>query len=160
GEVDGRLPTDQGFDEWFGIKNSSDEAGYLSYKLYRELGYPAPQSYESVKGQPAKPVGVFDRAAKDRMDEKIAQRTADFIKRKAQARTPFFIYTAFLQVHPPMGVHPDFAGKSGGAIYSDALTEMDYRVGQILDALTQAGIADNTIVVFSSDNATSPLAGV
>ena len=160
GEVDGRLPTDQGFDEWFGIKNSSDEAGYLSYKLYRELGYPAPQSYESVKGQPAKPVGVFDRAAKDGMDEKIAQRTVDFIKRKAQARTPFFVYTAFLQVHPPMGVHPDFAGKSGGAIYADALTEMDYRVGQILDALTQAGVADNTIVVFSSDNATSPLAGV
>jgi arylsulfatase A-like enzyme len=158
GEVDGRLPTDQGFDEWFGIKNTSDEAGYSSYKLFRELGYPTPQYYESVKGQPAKPVGVFDKAAKDGMDEKIAQHTVDFIKKKAQAKTPFFIYTAFLQMHPPMGVHPDFAGKSGGGLYADILTEMDYRVGQILDALTQAGVADNTIVVFSSDNATSPLA--
>jgi arylsulfatase A-like enzyme len=160
GEVEGRLPTDRGFDEWFGIKNSSDEAGYSSYKLFRELGYPTPQYYESVKGQPAKPVGVFDRAAKDGMDEKIAQHTVDFIKKTAQAKTPFFIYTAFLQIHPPMGVNADFAGKSGGGLYADILTEMDYRVGQILDALTQAGVADNTIVVFSSDNASTPLAGV
>jgi arylsulfatase A-like enzyme len=43
GEVAGRLPIDQGFDEWFGIKNSSDEAGYSSYPLFRELGYPVPQ---------------------------------------------------------------------------------------------------------------------
>jgi arylsulfatase A-like enzyme len=50
GEEPGRLPTDQGFDEWFGIKNTSDEAGYASYKLFRELGYPEPQIWEGVKG--------------------------------------------------------------------------------------------------------------
>ena len=49
GEVPGRLPTDQGFDEWFGIENSSDEAGFSSYKLYREVGYPEPQWWEGVK---------------------------------------------------------------------------------------------------------------
>jgi arylsulfatase len=159
GEDEGRLPTDQGFDEWFGLKNSSDEAGYATYKLFREMGYPEPQIWEAVKGRPAKSVGVFDRPAKDRMDEQIAQRTGAFVKKQAAARKPFFIYVSFLQVHPPMGVHPDFAGKSGGGIYADALTEMDYRTGQILDALKEAGVAENTIVVFSSDNATSPLAG-
>jgi hypothetical protein len=55
---------------------------------------------------------------------------------------------AFL--HPPMGVHPDFAGKSGGGLYADCLAEMDHRVGQILDAIEAACIADNTIVEFSS----------
>ncbi|MCP4168396.1 MAG: sulfatase-like hydrolase/transferase [Chloroflexi bacterium] len=42
GDVEGRLPTDQGFDEWYGIKNTSDEAGYTSYPMFHETGYPAP----------------------------------------------------------------------------------------------------------------------
>jgi arylsulfatase A-like enzyme len=158
GDTSGRLPTDQGFDEWFGIRNTSDEAGYSSYRLFRELGYPEPQVWEGVKGQPSKPVGVFDKAAKNLMDEKVAQRAVAFIRKQAAAKKPFFLYVGFLQIHPPVGVHPDFAGKSGGGLYADILTEMDYRTGQILDALGAAGIEDNTIVVFSSDNATSPLA--
>ena len=82
-----------------------------------------------------------------------------FIEKQAKAKAPFFMYVAFFQIHPPMGVHPDFAGKSGGGLYADSLAEMDHRVGQILDAIEAAGIAGNTIVVFSSDNATSPLKG-
>lgn len=160
GEDEGRLPTDQGFDEWFGIKNSSDEAGYSSYKLFREMGYPEPQMWEGVKGQPSKSAGVFDRPAKDRMDAQIAQRTAAYIKKQAAAQKPFFVYVGFIHLHPPMGVNPEFLGKSGGGLYADMLTEMDYRTGQILDALKEAGVADNTIVVLSSDNATAPLAGI
>ncbi|MER5933489.1 arylsulfatase [Streptomyces sp. NPDC002054] len=159
GEVPGRLPTDQGFDEWFGLKNSSDEAGYSSYELYRELGYPEPQWWEGVKGEPVAPVGVLDRQSKDRGDEEIAERVVAFIERQAEAEKPFFAYVAFLQIHPPIGTHPDFVGKSGGGLYADCLAEMDHRTGQILDAIDAAGIADNTIFVFSSDNATSPLKG-
>jgi arylsulfatase A-like enzyme len=159
GEVPRRLPTDQGFDEWFGIKNSSDEAGYSSYKHFRELGYPEPQWWEGVKGERPKPVGVFDKPAKDLGDEKITNRAVAFLEKQAKAKKPFFMYVAFLQIHPPMGVHPDFAGRSGGGLYADCLAEMDHRVGQILDAIEAAGIADDTIVVFSSDNATSPLKG-
>lgn len=160
GEDEGRLPNDQGFDEWFGIKNTSDEAGYTSYKLYRELGYPEPQMHEGVKGQPSKSAGTFDKRAKDVMCEKIADRTTAFIEEQAAAKKPFFAYVAFTHMHPPMGVHPEFAGKSGGGMYADMLAEMDHRTGQILDALEAAGVADDTIVVFSSDNATTPLAGV
>lgn len=160
GEVAGRLPIDQGFDEWFGIKNSSDEAGYSSYKLYREMGYPTPQQWEGVKGQPLKSVGDFDKTAKSLIDEKIAQHTVAFIDKQAKAKKPFFIYAAFTQMHPPMNVHPDFSGKSGGGLYADILTELDYRTGQILDALKAAGVENNTIVVFSSDNATAPLAAM
>jgi arylsulfatase A-like enzyme len=160
GENEGRLPIDQGFDEWFGIKNSSDEAGYSSYKLFREMGYPEPQMWEGVKGQPPKSAGVFDKPAKNVMDERIVQRTTAYIEKQAAAKKPFFIFVGFILIHPPMGVNPEFLGKSGGGLYADMLTEMDYRTGQILDALQSAGVADNTIVVFSSDNATAPLAGV
>src|SRR5262249_8524948 len=66
----GRLPTDQGFDEWFGIKNSSDEAGYSSYKLFRELGYPEPQWWEGVKGQP---VTTFQAPSIDRLYGHLAE---------------------------------------------------------------------------------------
>jgi arylsulfatase A-like enzyme len=159
GEVAGRLPIDQGFDEWFGIKNSSDEAGYSSYPLFRELGYPVPQWWQGVRGQAVESAGVFDMQAKIHGDERIAERAVGFIDRQASAGRPFFAYVAFFHLHPPMGVHPDFAGESGGGLYADMLTEMDYRTGQILDAVKSAGVEDNTIMVFSSDNATSPLAG-
>lgn len=159
GEGPGRLPTEQGFDEWFGIKKSSDEAGYLTYPLFRELGYPEPQLWEGVKGRPAEPVGVFDTNAKDHADEQITARSVAFISKQAAAQEPFFLYVSFLQIHPPIGVHPDFAGKSGAGVYADCLTELDHRTGEILDAIDAAGIGENTIVVFSSDNAASHLAG-
>ena len=59
-----------------------------------------------------------------------------YIEKQAKANKPFFLYVALLHLHPPMGVHPDFAGTSGGGMYADMLTEMDYRTGQILDALS------------------------
>jgi arylsulfatase len=153
GEADGRLPIDQGFDEWFGIKNTSDESGYSSYPLFAESGFPAPKIWEGVKGSKARPVDDFNLRARPLMDEQITGRTVEFIKRNAAAKKPFFVYVGLTQMHPPLIHHPDFTGKSGGGTYSDTLAELDYRTGQILDAIDTAGIADNTIVVWSSDNA-------
>ena len=66
------------------------------------------------------------------------------------------VTTALSQFHPPVKVHPDFDQKSPerGGGYSDMIAEMDFRTGQILDAIKQAGVEDNTIVIFSSDNGT------
>ena len=152
GEVEGRLPTDQGFDEWFGIKNTSDEAGYSAYPLFAESGFPMPKIWDGVKGSPVKPVADFNLETRALLDEKLTARTVDFIKRNAAAGKPFFTYLCFTQLHPPMGPHPDFKGRSRGGVYSDTLAELDYRTGQVLDAIDQAGVSDNTIVVWSSDN--------
>jgi arylsulfatase len=156
GNTPGRTPSDQGFDEWWGILNSSDEAAYANYPLFKVLGLPAPQLWEGRKGAPSKPVGAFTLEGKRFMDEEIAKRTAEFVKRQAKAQKPFFVYVGFTHVHPPLTVHPDFEHKSPlrGGIYADTIGEMDVRVGQILDAIQEAGIEDNTIIVFSSDNAT------
>ena len=64
-------------------------------------------------------------------------------------------------MHPPIVCNPEFVGKSPlrGGMYADCIAEMDYRVGQVLDGIKEAGVEDNTIVVFSSDNATGGLAG-
>jgi arylsulfatase len=160
GDVEGRLPTDQGFDEWFGIKNTTDEAGYTSYPMFHETGYPAPQIWEGVKGSPSQPVDEYNLETRATIDEKITERTVDFIRRNASKEQPFFTYVSFTHIHPPYHHHPDFKGKSGGGKYSDMLAEIDYRSGQILDALDEAGIAEDTIVVWSSDNATGVAAGL
>jgi arylsulfatase A-like enzyme len=152
GDVEGRLPTDQGFDEWFGIKNTSDESGYSSYVLFAQSGYPLPKIWEGVTGSQVTPVAAFNLETRPLLDEQIAARAAAFIKRNAEAGKPFFAYVCFTQMHPPLIHHPEFTGKSGGGVYSDTLAELDHRTGQVLDAIDQAGISENTIVVWSSDN--------
>jgi arylsulfatase A-like enzyme len=156
GNTQGRLPNDQGFDEWWGIKDSWDEAGYTAYPLFKESGVPAPMIWEGKKGETSKPVMPLDLNVRPIVDEKyIIPKTVDYIKRNAAAKRPFFVYVGYSEVHPPFIANPNFAGKSTqrGGLFADLIGEMDFRVGQILDAIKEAGIDDNTIVILSSDNA-------
>lgn len=152
GDIPGRVPTDQGFDEWYGIQNTSDEAGYSAYPLFAESGSPVPKIWQGKAGSPLEEVEDFNLRTRPLVDEQIAERTSEYIARNAASGTPFFTYVCFTQMHPPLIPHPDFVGGSGGGIYSDTLAELDHRTGQVLDAIDKAGIADNTIVVWSSDN--------
>ena len=122
----------------------------------RRAGLPAPMLYEGKKGEPSKPVMPLDLNVRPIVDEKyIIPKTVDYIKRNAAAKKPFFVYVGYSEAHAPYIPNPNFAGKSSqrGGVYADIIGEMDYRVGQILDAIKEAGIDDNTIVVLSSDNA-------
>src|SRR5262249_51491407 len=86
----------------------------------------------------------------------------DFIKRNANANKPFYAYVSFSLFHFPTLPNPEFVGKTGNGDWADCLAEMDYRAGQILDAIKEAGIEENTIVIFASDNgpeATHPWEG-
>ena len=156
GEHSGRLPNDQGFDEWWGVRNSLDEAGYTAWPLFKESGIPAPMIWEGKKGEPSKPVMPLDLRVRPVLDgQYIIPKTVDYIKRNAAAKKPFFVYVGYSELHPPVIANPDFAGKSAqrGGLFADVIAEMDYRVGQILDAIKEAGVDDNTIVILSSDNA-------
>ena len=166
GDVPGRLPIDQGFDEWWGIKNTTDEAAYTSYALYRAVAdavdIETPKIWEGRKGEDARPVRDFDMSVRPLMDEMITQRTTDYIAHQSTQEKPFFAYVALTHVHPPEQAHPDFDQTSPerSGMYSDIIAEMDHRVGQILDALDEAGLTDDTIVVFSSDNGTGGIGAV
>jgi arylsulfatase A-like enzyme len=156
GNTQGRLPNDQGFDEWWGVKDSWDEAGYTAWPLFKESGLPAPMIWEGKKGEPSKPVMPLDLNLRPIVDERyIIPKTIDYIKRNAAAKKPFFVYVGYSEVHPPIIANPNFAGKSAarGGLFADVIGEMDYRVGQILDAIKEAGAENNTIVILSSDNA-------
>jgi arylsulfatase len=90
--------------------------------------------------------------ARRQIDTEITRRVIDFMKRNAQANRPFFAYVPFTLVHYPTLPHPDFAGGTGYGDFADSLTEMDFHAGQILDAVKQLGIEENTLVIFASDN--------
>lgn len=118
--------------------------------------------YEARKGEPARQIAVLDMDRRRTIEAEITSRTVDFIKRNASVGKPFYAYVPFSLVHMPTLPHPEFAGKTGNGDWADCLAEMDYRTGQILDAVKQAGVEDNTLVVFTSDNgpeATHPWEG-
>lgn len=175
GNIQGRLPNDQGFDEWWGIPDSWDEAGYTQYPMFNllvkdvlaerkvpELLTLPPHILEGRKGEPSKVVMPLDMKVRPIVDgDYLIPKTVDFIKRQAAAKKPFFVYLGYSEMHPPIVCNPEFVGKSPlrGGMYSDCIAEMDHRVGQVLDAIKTAGVEDNTIVVLSSDNAGDGLSG-
>ena len=160
GDTEGRLPTDQGFDEWWGYRNSVDEAGYTQYAAYRAMakarGLETPKIWEGRKGQKSTVVRELDMKVRPLLDEMIVEKATDYIKRTAKGNKPFFTYIALSRVHPPEKAHPDFdqTDPSRLGLYADLIAEMDYRIGQIVDSVKEAGIADNTMIVLSSDNST------
>ena len=79
-----------------------------------------------------------------------AERAVKFIE-KNKAR-PFFLYLAHSMPHVPLGVSDKFRGKTKRGLYGDVIAEIDWSVGQVLDALKRSGLDDNTWVIFTSDN--------
>lgn len=152
GDVEGRLPTDQGFDEWFGIKNTSDEAGYSSTPQFDPDVVELPHIWQGAKGSRSEVVDDLNLDTRKTIDRDIVERAEDFIAATAVSGAPFFLYLPFTQIHPPLGHHPDFDNATGTGIYGDILTELDYNVGRVLDALAAAGLEENTIVMLTGDN--------
>lgn len=152
GDTKGRFPTDQGFDEWYGIPNTSDEAEYSTQFQYDSKVGTKPAIMESVKGQEPKEVKAYDIQARREIDAELVRRTIDFMTRSKNANKPFFALVSLTQPHLPTLPHPDFDGKTGNGNYADVLVEIDHRTGQLMDAVDQLGIRDNTIFIFTSDN--------
>ena len=152
GSSQGRLPNAQGFDEWYGIPRTTDEAMFPSQPGARAAGIPFMHIMEGRKGEQSRELAVYDLDQRRRIDREIVGRTADFMQRAVQAGKPFYAYVPFTLVHVPALPSEDFAGRTGNGDFADCLAEMDANVGQLLDKVDQLGIRDNTIVVFTSDN--------
>ncbi len=86
------------------------------------------------------------------VDEELVRRSVDFIDRSAKANKPFFLWHNATRTHVWTHLSPKWENKSGFGLYADAMAELDWEVGQILAELDKLKIADNTIVVFTSDN--------
>jgi arylsulfatase len=152
GSQNGRLPNDQGFDEWYGIPRTTDEALWPASPGYSPSIMPPEQIMEGRKGEKSRDVKVYDLEQRRIIDAEITRRTVAFMERQTQAKKPFFAYATLTQPHLPTLPNPRFAGKTGNGDWADMLAEMDVNVGQMLDAVDRVGIRDNTIVIFASDN--------
>jgi arylsulfatase A-like enzyme len=152
GSHDGRLPNDQGLDEWFGIPRTTDEALWPSSPGWSADIMPPEQMMEGRKGAKSRQLGVYDVTQRRLIDAEITRRAVSFIGKQAQSDRPFFAYVALTQPHLPSEPNPAFKGRTGNGDWADMLAELDASVGQILDAIDKAGIRDNTVVIFTSDN--------
>jgi arylsulfatase len=165
GAAEQSWPTRQGFDEYkVGVFESTD--GTLYRDSMQRSGMPAavidatePWVWDSDANGVMKKTRAYTVDYRSQIEGDIANASVDFINRKAKGDRPFFLYVGFTYTHYPIRTAPEFVGKSRIGPYGDAIMELDYRTGQVLDAIKAAGIEDNTIVLWLSDNAAAPLAG-
>lgn len=152
GDREGRFPNDRGFDEWYGIPRTSTESLFTTAHKYDSDVVGLPYIMEGKKGGDSSNVKLFDRESRRLIDGEVTDMTVAFMKEKAAKDQPFFAYVPITQLHFPSLAHPDFMGRTGHGEMSDSLAEMDHRVGQMVDAVNDLGIAENTIFIFGSDN--------
>ncbi len=166
GHTEGRFPTDQGFDEWYGVPNSTDESLWPDQPQFNAVvkenlsPYAVPEYvYDGKKGSKPKKVKIYDSELRPEIDREITDRAKAFIKRSAKSGKPFFAFLPYTQTHMPVVPSKEFAGKSGNGDWGDVLMQIDAYTGELLDTLEKLGIADNTIFIFTSDNGPEMLPG-
>lgn len=148
-------PVDRGFDRYYGISASLDMFPYvwIENRLPTEVASvekafhrpgPAGPDFEAIDVQP----GITDR-----LIATIEGRAA-----AARAGKPFFAYVALASPHTPIVPTPEFQGKSKINAYADFVLQIDADIGRILAALEESGVADDTLLLFTSDNGCSPQA--
>ncbi|MCA9268599.1 MAG: sulfatase, partial [Planctomycetales bacterium] len=156
------LPGVQGFDLHFGLPYSND-MGPASDGVKTNLGQPIPKPNNKGGGQPPLPLlrngKVVKRVLPDDQQSLVEIYTTESLDFIAQHKDePFFLYLAHSAVHFPIYPGKKWAGKSPNGIYSDWVEETDWSVGQVLNAVREAGIAEKTLVIFTSDNGGTPRA--
>jgi len=142
------LPTNNGFDSYFGIPYSND-MDFTGGKKYWEFADSIPYEYYNVPLM--RDTSIVERPANQHT--LIKRYTEETIKKIRQHKDKqFFIYLAHNLPHIPLFVSEPFRNRSERGLYGDVIEEIDYGVGQIMAALKDEGLDDNTIVVFTSDN--------
>jgi arylsulfatase A-like enzyme len=140
-----REPTQQGFDEWYGIPTTSHWSQFTSFSGFSNTKVPVPYIWEGVVGQTSQKVKPFDVQTRRTLDREAAERAVRFMENNAQKNKPFFLYYPMTQMHFPALPHPDKAGSTGAG-------DMDFNTGLILNTLKKLGIEKNTLVIWCSDN--------
>lgn len=130
------LPTRQGFDHYFGLPYSNDmkqsHAGYPPLPLYRD---------EKV---------IETEPDQSQLTRRYTEEAIKFLRTKREK--PFFLYLPYTMIHDPVAASEGFKGKSAQGLLGDSVEEIDWSVGQIMSALREQHLDENTLVIFTSDN--------
>jgi arylsulfatase A-like enzyme len=173
GDRNEHLPTVHGFDEFFGNLyhlNSEEEPEDPQYpkdpKFYETFG---PRGVLDCKAtdtddptedprfgrigkQTCKDTGPLTRKRMETVEEEFVERAVDFMDRSVAAGKPFFLWFNPTRMHVWTHLSPKWADKSGYGLFADGMMELDWEVGELLKQVDDLGIADNTIVIFTTDN--------
>jgi arylsulfatase A-like enzyme len=143
------LPTEQGFDSYLGIPYSNDMDRLADSPKGREAFlHPKPEYFNVPllrdKQEIERPANQYT------LTRRYTEEAVRFITAKRE--TPFFLYLAHSMPHVPLFASKDFQNASLRGLFGDVIEEIDWSVGQVLDALRQSDQAENTLVAFTSDN--------
>ena len=145
------LPLQHGFDEYFGLPYSNDMWPYHPGVAHLPME-------QRLKRWPHLPLIEGDRVInpqvsgkdQEQLTTQYTEHAVSFIRRNADR--PFFLYVPHSMVHVPLYVSDKFAGKSERGLFGDVVMEVDWSVGQILEAIRKQDLTENTLVIFTSDN--------
>jgi arylsulfatase A len=172
GDMPEFLPTNQGFDSYYGIPYSNDmfpsrHTKYAVNCLWRE-GFSIDslnRLFANMEINNNHPMLVKEKVPllqnlecieypvdQTTVTKRYANEGIKFIQKSVREKRPFFLYLANSMTHTPLHASPEFVGKSKRGLYGDVVEEIDYNTGRILDLLKELGIDENTIVIYSSDN--------
>jgi len=157
GDRDEFLPTNHGFDEFFGNLyhlNAEEEPENVDYPKNPEFRkrFGPRGVLKCTAGGKIEDTGPLTKKRMETVDEEFLAATLDFIERQQKANKPFFVWFNSTRMHVFTHLKAESQGKTGLGTYPDGMVEHDGMVGQLLKKLDDLGIADNTVVVYGTDN--------
>lgn len=157
GDLDEHLPTNHGFDEFFGNLyhlNAEDEPENVDYpkdpEFKKKFG-PRGVIRSNADGT-VEDTGPLNMKRMETVDEETTAAALDFMERAHAAGKPFFVWWNSTRMHVWTRLKEESKGVTGLGVYADGMVEHDGHIGQLLDKVDELGIADNTIVMYSTDN--------
>jgi len=157
GDRDEHLPTNHGFDEFMGnlyhlnAEEEPENPDYPKDPAFKEKFGPRGVIKSTADGS-IEDTGPLTKKRMETIDEEVTDGALDFIDRAHAAGKPFFLWWNTTRMHIWTHLKTESQGVTGVGLYPDGMVEHDAMVGQILDKLDELGIADNTIVMYSTDN--------
>ena len=157
GGRDEYLPTNHGFDEFFGnlyhlnAEEGPEDPDWTKNPAIDKIIRPRGVIRSSADGK-VEDLGPLTKKRMETIDEEFLGASLDFMDRAAKADKPFFVWFNSTRMHYYTHISEKVAGKSGQGFYNDGMVEHDGHVGQLLNKIDDLGIADNTIVIYSTDN--------
>ncbi|WP_430937090.1 sulfatase family protein, partial [Saccharicrinis sp. 156] len=156
-------PNELGFDYYYGVPVVNSHPPFVYVENHNVVGYAEDDPF--VYGKSAKTAAVFEKMKLDAIggadkahelyvDDEVGThlkgKALDWMK--GQKEKPFFLYYATTNIHHPFTPAPQFVGSSKCGLYGDFVHELDWIVGEVMQTLEEMGVAENTLVIFTSDN--------
>ena len=157
GDQDEHLPTNHGFDEFFGnlyhlnAEEEPESEFYPEDPEFRKRFGPRGVLHSYADGR-VEDTGPLNSKRMETVDDEFLTASVDFIERAHAADKPFFVWHNSTRMHVWTHLPEEYKSKSGYGLYADGMMQLDDDVGVLLDKLEELGILDNTIVIFSTDN--------